>query len=74
MSEDTRTGEQVALSRCRGHLLEARADAALAAGVVGLRTAGADGPMWILEAVEAVLRDLDRLTDTPSGDWDDDVR
>jgi hypothetical protein len=30
--------------------------------------------MWILEAIEAVLHDLDRLTDTPSSDWEDDVR
>jgi hypothetical protein len=59
-----------ALSRCRDHLLAARDDAALAAGVTGLGTDGADGPTWIVEAIEAVLRDLDRYTGTPSDDWD----
>jgi len=38
--------------------------------VAGLGAERADGPMWLVEAIEAVLRDLDRQTGTSSDDWD----
>jgi hypothetical protein len=72
MSAGALAGDQAALNRCRVHLLEARAHAAAlaASSCVGLGTDGAD--YRVLEAIEAALHSLYRLT-TPSG-WHDDVR
>ena len=59
-----------ALASVRDHLLAARADAALALVWPVWAPSAADGPMWLVEAIEAVLRDLDRQTGTSSDDWD----
>lgn len=63
------TAADTAAANCRDHLIAARADAALWAGIAGLGTNAADEPMWLVTAIEAVLADVDRMTGTDSTDW-----